>query len=136
MTQQCSFLYVEDDPISRDVIRIAFQKVMGYDQVSNFENSENFLDRAGSLPAVPDVILLDIHMKPIGGFEMLKLLRQNGKYTGSRIIALTASVTNEEVAMLMESSFDGGIGKPIDPDIFPSLIHRIIDGEKVWHITS
>jgi CheY-like chemotaxis protein len=136
MTRPCSFLYVEDDPISRDVIRIALQTVMGYEQVSIFENSENFLERVESLPAVPDVILLDIHMEPLDGIEMLKLLKRNGTYADSRIIALTASVMNEEVAMLMESGFDGGIGKPIDPDIFPGLIQRIIDGETVWHITS
>jgi CheY-like chemotaxis protein len=136
MTQNCSFLYVEDDPISRDVIRIALKMVMGYDQLCIFEDSENFLERVGSLPGIPDIFLLDIHIKPFNGFEMLKMLRQNGTYADSRIIALTASVMNEEVAMLMESGFDGGLGKPIDPDIFPSLINRIVNGETVWHITS
>jgi CheY-like chemotaxis protein len=123
-----SFLYVEDDPLSREVIRIALKDVMKYDAVWIFESSENFLER------VPDIILLDIHMRPLNGFEMLKLLRENSAFSQSRIIALTASMMNEEVEMLRKGGFDGAIGKPLDPYIFPDLIRQIADGEEIWYI--
>jgi CheY-like chemotaxis protein len=131
-----TFLYVEDDPLSREVIRIALEDIMGYEKVWIFENSENFLARAQTLECVPDVILLDIHMAPINGFEMLDLLRSHDTFARSRVIALTASVMNEEVALLKDSGFDGAIGKPIDADVFPDLIRQVIGGEKIWYIAS
>lgn len=129
-----SFLYVEDDPLSREVIEIALKTIMKYDEVWIFESSENFIERVKALKVVPDIILLDIHMKPLDGFEMLKLLRENSAYNQSRIIALTASVMNEEVELLRKSGFDGAIGKPIDPYVFPNLIRQIADGEAIWYI--
>jgi DNA-binding NarL/FixJ family response regulator len=131
-----SFLYVEDDPLSREVIRIALKDIMRYEKVWIFEDSENFLDRVQALECVPDVILLDIHMTPVNGFEMLKLLRGHDTFTRCQVIALTASVMNEEVTLLRESGFDGAIGKPIDPDVFPDLIRQVVGGEKIWYIAS
>ncbi len=136
MNGDTSFLYVDDDPFSREVILIALNQVMKYEKVWVLEDSEDFMGRVGALGGIPDIILLDIHVTPLNGFEMLKLLRANPAYNRSRIIALTASVMNEEVAMLKESGFDGGIGKPVDPLVFPDLIHRIIVGETVWHVCS
>jgi len=136
MIQQTSFLYVEDDPLSREVICIALKDEMHYENVWVFEDSESFMERVKALEAAPDVILLDIHVQPLDGLEMLKLLRETDMFEHSRFVAITASVMNEEVAMLKESGFDSGIGKPIDPDVFPDLIRRIIDGEKVWYISS
>jgi two-component system cell cycle response regulator DivK len=41
---------------------------------------------------------------------------------------------NEEVKVLREAGFDGVIAKPIDYDTFPNVLHRILNGEQVWHI--
>lgn len=131
-----SFLYVEDDPLSREVIQIALKDIMKFDEVWIFESSENFLERVKALGRVPDVILLDIHMRPLDGFEMLKLLRENGAFGQSRIIALTASVMSEEVEMLRKGGFDGAIGKPVDPYVFPDLIRQIASGKEIWYIST
>lgn len=131
-----SFLYVEDDTLSREVIRIALKDIMKFEKVWIFDSSENFLEQVKALGCAPDIILLDIHMRPLGGFEMLKLLRENSAFSKSRVIALTASVMSEEVEMLRKSGFNGAIGKPIDPDVFPSLIRQIAKGDEVWYIAS
>ncbi len=135
MTYSPAFLYVEDDPLSREVLLIGLKNVMGYDKVWVFEDTTNFEARLHALEVVPDVFLLDIHMRPLNGFDVLKLLRCDSSYQKSRIIALTASVMNEEVEMLKESGFDGAIAKPIDPSVLPDLIRRIIAGETVWHVS-
>jgi CheY-like chemotaxis protein len=135
MTGDPSFLYVEDDPLSREVMRIGLKNVMGYDKVWVFEDTTDFEARLSALGIVPDVFLLDIHMRPLNGFDVLKLLRESKVYSQSRIVALTASVMSEEVQMLKDSGFDGGIAKPIDPATLPDLIHQILAGEKVWYIS-
>jgi len=83
----------------------------------------------------PNIILLDIHVAPHDGFEMLKMLRQNDQFARAKIIALTASVMNEEVEQLREAGFDGAIAKPLSIQTFPDLIQRVITGETVWHIS-
>jgi two-component system sensor histidine kinase TorS len=50
------------------------------------------------------------------------------------IVALTASVMNEEVEQLKDAGFNGVIPKPIDMDGFPDLIEAILDGKDVWRV--
>ena len=127
-------LYFEDDRLSRDVMRACLTRGLGYHNVTIFEDSTDFEGRLAGLSSRPDVIFLDIHMEPIDGFAMLRLIRQSEAYQATKVIALTASVMNEEVKMLKEAGFDGVIAKPLDYDIFPTVLRRILNGEQVWHI--
>lgn len=128
------FLYFEDDALSREVMQACLTRGMGYQNVWIFEDSTDFENQLASIDAKPDVIFLDIHIEPLDGFEMLKILRQMEGYQSTRIVALTASVMNEEVKTLREAGFDGVIAKPLDYDSFPRVLKRILDGEQVWHI--
>lgn len=127
-------LYFEDDVLSREVMRVCLTRGMGYGNVWIFEDSSEFEDRLNSVGAKPDVVFLDIHMEPVDGFEMLRIIRQSEAFQSTKVIALTASVMNEEVKMLKEAGFDGVIAKPLDYDTFPNALHRILRGEQVWHI--
>jgi two-component system, cell cycle response regulator DivK len=129
-----SCLYVEDDASNRTVMQLMMEKAMDVQAISIFEDSYNFMERVKALPQTPDVILLDIHVTPLDGFEMLALLRADPVYRDSKIIALTASVTNEEIGELRSAGFDGGIGKPLRVATFPGLLTRILNGETVWHV--
>lgn len=136
MLKDKHFLYVEDDPMSRQAVDLVLRRVIGVENVTIFENSQDFEQRIQGLPTPPDVILLDIHMKPIDGFQMLGLLRGKLGFDDTPIVALTASVMNEEVSLLKTHGFDGGIGKPLQVATFPDALQRIIAGENVWHITN
>jgi CheY-like chemotaxis protein len=128
------FLYFEDDTLSREVMRVCLTRGMGYHNVLIFEDSANFEERLDSVGSKPDVVFLDIHIEPVDGFEMLRLIRRSETYQSTKVIALTASVMNEEVKMLKEAGFDGVIAKPLDYDTFPNVLHRILKGEQVWHV--
>jgi DNA-binding NarL/FixJ family response regulator len=129
------YLYVEDDPLSREAIRVVLTRVMGVERLWVFEDSDDFMHRVKALDHAPDVILLDIQVAPYNGFDMLAMLRRDPVFRTARVVALTASVMNEEVAMLQESGFDGAIGKPINVATFPGVIEQIIHGKSVWYIT-
>lgn len=130
-----SYLYVEDDPMSRDALTLILKRVMKLEKVEVFEDSQNFLEKVVALENEPDIFLLDIHMEPYTGFEMLKMLRSDDRYQDKTVVALTASVMNEEIEVLKKAGFDGVIGKPIAVATFPKILERLADGETIWHIT-
>ena len=134
MLNDYAYLYVEDDPFSREIMQMLMENVMDVRNLTMFDDSANFIDHLKSLQPIPDVILLDIHVKPHSGFEMLKLVREDPAYQNSKVIALTASVMNEEVAKLRESGFDAAIAKPLSMQTFPDMIARVMSGETVWYV--
>lgn len=127
-------LYVEDDSLSRKVIELLLVDQMGLSHVHIFEDSADFIARVEQLSPQPEVIFLDIHMKPLTGFQMLAILRQHSTYKHLPVVALTASVMSEEVRELETAGFDGCISKPISIAGFPDIFARILKGEKVWRI--
>jgi CheY-like chemotaxis protein len=82
------------------------------------------------------VILLDIHVRPYTGFEMLEMLRNHPDYRTTPVVALTASVMNEEIIHLRQAGFNGVIAKPVDIDAFPKILERIMRGEAFWNVVS
>lgn len=136
MSQYPAVLYVEDDSQNREIMQLLLVDEMGLEHVSLFEENANFLERVRSLDPQPDVFLLDIHVKPYTGFEMLEMLRADEAYKNTPIIALTASVMNEEVHKLKNAGFNGVIAKPLDLEMFPATLQRILKGETVWYVVS
>jgi CheY-like chemotaxis protein len=134
MRNQPAILYVEDDPQSRIIMEVLLVEAMGLQNVTIFEDSADFLKRVRALNPKPDLIFLDIHVRPYSGFEMLAMLRADAVFQDTPIVALTASVMNEEIIKLRSSGFSGVIAKPIDQDLFPQLIQRVLDGEELWRV--
>lgn len=135
MDADIAILYVEDDPMSRQVMELLLVRKMHFKQVTIFETSDDFMNRLRALPKKPQVFLLDIHIEPLDGFELIHLLRSDPDYSQARIVALTASVMNEEVNQLKRAGFDGVLAKPVDQLAFPDTFNRILNGEHIWNVT-
>jgi two-component system sensor histidine kinase TorS len=134
MAGELTFLYIEDDVLSTKIMDLLLRS-KGHTQIHIFQDSTDFLDKIASLPQTPDVVFLDIHVEPHDGFEMLEILRRYARFESTKVVALTASVMNEEIMRLKSAGFDGVIPKPIDQDAFPEILSRILKGEKVWRIS-
>ena len=127
-------LCVEDDPSNRLVMKLLVEKTLNPKYYTIFEDSADFLPKVRNLPVRPEIILLDIHVSPFNGFQMLQMIRDDSVYFKTKVVALTASVMNEEVERLRKSGFDGAIGKPITLSTFPVVIERIMKGESIWQV--
>jgi CheY-like chemotaxis protein len=135
MSNEPVLLYVEDEPLSRQVMRLLVERGLGFKQLTIFEDSDDFLTRLEALSPQPDIIFLDIHMQPYDGFEVLEMLHNHTLYRNTPVVAVTASVMNEEVDSLRRAGFDSGISKPIDQAFFAEFLYRVLNGEKIWHVT-
>jgi CheY-like chemotaxis protein len=132
--KQPILVYVEDDEASILIMKMVVERVMGLPTLYVLQSRADFVQQVEGLGVVPDVFLIDIQMKPYDGIELLSMLRGDPQFKKSKVIALTASVTNEEISLLKSSGFDGAIAKPLNIEAFPDLIAKIIDGESVWYI--
>ncbi len=132
--QKPILVYVEDDENSIMVMKMVVERVMKLPTLYVLESRADFVQQVNDLGVVPDIFMLDIQMKPYDGIDLLSMLRGDPQYDICKVIALTASVTNEEVSLLKSSGFDGAIAKPLNIEVFPDLITKIINGEQVWYI--
>lgn len=78
----------------------------------------------------PAVILMDIRMPVMDGYEALKELRKRRETRRIPVIAITASVMNEDEQKIISAGFDGYIRKPFgQPELF-DLLQRFVPGER------
>lgn len=134
MIEEPIFLYVEDDPMSREVMQLLMSNIVQR-PITIFEDSTDFLERFKALPQMPNVIFLDIHMLPHDGYEILQMVRSVEGGETITIIAMTASVMALDVEQLRRAGFDGLVGKPIRNRIFPELLEKILNKEPVWFVS-
>jgi CheY-like chemotaxis protein len=75
-----------------------------------------------ALEARPDLVLLDIRMPGMDGYEVATALRRETTLSDTRIVALTASAMNHDRERITATGFDGYIQKPINPGTFVAEI--------------
>ncbi len=134
MQARYNYLYVEDDPLSREVLQTLLVEVLGVNHLTIFEDSQNFMERLKAVDPPPDVILLDILVEPDDGYALLRMLRHDPAFAGVKVLAVTACVMAKEVEQLHAEGFNGALAKPLDMLTFPDLILRLEKGETIWQI--
>ena len=128
-------LCIEDDETSRFILNTLLIQIMGYTNAEIWADSIDFEQKIESLEELPQLVILDIKMVPIDGFEMLQLLRKNEAFQNTKIVAFTAGVMPEQVNQLKEAGFDGLISKPIVRQLFPKIVDSLLAGESIWYIS-
>ncbi len=78
---------------------------------------------------VPDLILLDIDMPDVDGFQLLKMIRGENGLKSLPILFLTSNNDRQHV----QKAFLGGANdyciKPIEPEIVKTKIHKLLNEE-------
>jgi len=70
----------------------------------------------------PDLIILDIMLPTMDGFQVCEIIKHNVLYQNLPIIMLSAKVRREDISMGLEKGADEYITKPFDPN---QLVERI-----------
>ena len=73
--------------------------------------------------SLPDVVLCDIGLPRMDGYEVARRLRQRG-WTNLRLFALTGYGQDEARQRSRAAGFDGHLTKPVDPDQLQELLRE------------
>ncbi|HEX9011187.1 MAG TPA: response regulator [Holophagaceae bacterium] len=78
----------------------------------------------------PDLVLLDINLPGLSGFEVATKLRQDPGLEGLLIVALTAKTMRSDRETALVTGCDGFISKPIDPFLFVGQVEAYFGGHR------
>jgi signal transduction histidine kinase/CheY-like chemotaxis protein/uncharacterized protein YigA (DUF484 family) len=81
-----------------------------------------------ALDARPDLVLLDMHMPGLTGYEVATRLKSLMPHVP--VIALTADVTANIRERVLAAGCDGYLSKPVDPDAFEDQVQAYLDGAR------
>jgi CheY-like chemotaxis protein len=74
----------------------------------------------------PDVILMDLGLPGMDGFEVTSRLKHDSRTSEIPVIALTAHATPHQFDQLVVSGFDDLILKPCLPDVLAEEVERVV----------
>ena len=116
-------LYIEDNRENRLLVKRVLE-AEGY-QVLEAETGPEGIRVARTMR--PDLILLDINLPEIDGYEVTALLRAEDELRGVPIVAVTANVMKGDREKTLEAGCSGYIQKPIDVDLLPSQLAALLE---------
>jgi two-component system cell cycle response regulator DivK len=117
-----TILYIEDNFDNRLLVRRVLE-AEGY-RVIEAEDGVQGLDYLRS--QTPDLVLMDINLPEVDGYEMTKRLKQLPSMTKVPVIAMTANVMKGDREKTIAAGCDGYIPKPIDIDTLPGQIAKFL----------
>ena len=113
-------LLVEDNAINRQVARELLESVgLRVSDAVNGAEAVTALDR-GSY----DLVLMDIQMPEMDGYEATRRIRADGRFADLPIIAMTAHALSGDRERCLEAGMNDHLGKPIDPPKLYSVLRR------------
>jgi two-component system cell cycle response regulator DivK len=119
-------LIVEDNDKNMKLVRDVLQ-AKGY-QTAEAVTAEDGLALVGAQR--PDAILMDIQLPGMSGVEALQVLRADPASATIPVIAITASVLDQDRARILAAGFDGYVSKPISLKPFLEAVRTAVEGGK------
>jgi two-component system cell cycle response regulator DivK len=118
-------LIVDDYPDALDVWAI-FLRSSGY-RVSTAADGASAIELAERL--LPDLIVLDLELPHISGYDVAKRLRSNPETQSIPLIAATGYSHLRQLDRAREAGFDQIVIKPCDPDMLIEEIERLLPAD-------
>jgi len=125
-------LLVEDDPDIQKVIQMSL-KHRGVKKVVLANNGEECLAMVGEVK--PDVILLDVMMPKLNGYETCRRLKEDPGTKAIPVIFLTAKAQHFEMKKGLEAGALGYLVKPFDPMTLHDQIVALVEQNKQGRAT-
>ena len=112
-------LYVEDNDDNLYMLSLRFESLAGYEIVSATDGAEGY---AKATTERPDLILMDLNLPVVDGWEVMRRLTENAGTRDIPVIALTAHAMTGAREKAMEAGADDFDTKPVQ---FERLLEKI-----------
>jgi len=121
-------LLVEDNPINQQ-LAVELMRARGVD-VDVAANGAEGIDKINAYwPERYRVVLMDLQMPVMDGYEATRQLRQDARYVNLPIVAMTAHAMEDERQRCQVLGMNGHISKPIDPDVLYATLAEYMGAE-------
>jgi len=115
-------LLAEDNEINQ---QIAVELLEGVGaRITVATNGREATDRLQREPAAFDLVLMDLQMPEMDGFQATATIRSDPRFATLPIIAMTAHATLEERQKCLDAGMNDHISKPIDPKVLFETVGR------------
>jgi two-component system cell cycle response regulator DivK len=124
-TTRRKILIVEDNEDSRELV-VKILKNKGYELIEAIDGEEA-IEKA--IKEKPHLILLDISIPKLDGYEVTKRLKCLDEFQNIPIVALTAHAMKGDREKFISAGFEGYISKPINVREFPEQVREYLKGK-------
>ena len=122
-----SVLVAEDNPVNQQVAKKMLEK-LGLEVELVFDGREAIKAANGKRY---DLIILDIEMPVLNGVDAcVNILAGEGQNCSTPIIAMTASVLEQDQARITDAGMIGIVGKPVRMDQLVAQLDKVFDNDK------
>lgn len=125
MYKTFNVLIVDDDEDDQFLIRTAFEKDSHQYNLQFATDGTDVLESIESPRFLPDLILLDLNMPVINGFEVLQHLKNSPIYRHVPVVILTTSSSENDINRAYELGANTFITKPINHQDLVDLAEQI-----------
>jgi two-component system, cell cycle response regulator DivK len=119
-------LIVEDNQDNRELV-IKVLRNKGFD-LAEAADGEEAIEKAVS--EKPDLILLDISLPKMDGYEVVKRLKSMEEFREIPVVAFTAHAMKGDREKVIAEGFEGYISKPINVREFPDQLKLYLRGKR------
>ncbi|HEV7265608.1 MAG TPA: response regulator [Falsiroseomonas sp.] len=123
-------LLVEDDPDDTHLLRRAFRRVRPELELEHAEDGERAVARLREVgAAVPAVVLLDLKLPRLSGFEVLGWMRADPRLRRVPVIVLTSSRLRDDVGRAYDLGANSYLVKPTAPEALAQMMAEV---DRYW----
>ncbi|MGZ4809579.1 MAG: response regulator [Thermoanaerobaculia bacterium] len=120
-------LIIDDDPVNIELLGYLL-RAFSHEPLIALGGKEGLRMAAAH---IPDLILCDIQMPDMNGFEVVRRLRTDQRFAFVPIVAVTALAMVGDREKIMAAGFDGYLTKPIAPETFVAEIQKYLPPDRV-----
>lgn len=122
---QIRIMLVDDHDLVRESWKLLLDKDDRFSVIAQFNNGAEAIKQAGNL--LPDIILMDINMSPINGFETTQKLTEI--IPSARIIGISVNTNQRYVTKMLASGAKGFVTKTSPLNELKIAILKVHNGE-------
>lgn len=111
-------LIADDSPVTRELVRDILEP-SGHEVV---EAEDGIAALRKIEEKRPDVVLLDIEMPGLDGYQVIRRLRQDPRFADLRVAAFSAHAMKDDRERALAAGFDDYITKPVRPAVLRTLV--------------